>query len=144
MAKRAEQQAKIGATPQECFDAVTDYDSFPTWQRAVTGVEVLDRDGQGRGKRVRFEVDLKVRKVGYTLDYSYEQPSLVSWRYVEGDVKDVQGDFTFEDQGDGTTLATYSLVIDPGMFMPGPLARLLSEGAMKGSVEDLRRRVETS
>jgi len=44
--------------------------------------------------------------------------------------------------GDGTTLATYSLRIDPGVWMPGPLAKALNDQVMRRSVEDLKARVE--
>jgi hypothetical protein len=54
----------------------------------------------------------------------------------------VDGEYLLEDQGDGTTLATYSLALDPGMWMPGPLQKVLNDQVMKGSVEDLKRRVE--
>ena len=132
----------IEAEPQPCFDALVDYESFPDWQRAVRACEVLTRDREGRGKEVAFEIDAKVKSINYTLDYSYEEPHLISWRYVEGDVRDVDGEFVFEDQGDGTTLATYALRIDPGLPLPGRILNLLSEQVMQGSMEDLKHRVE--
>ena len=132
----------IAATPARCFDALVDYESFPDWQRAVQACEVLTRDGEGRGKQVAFEIDAKIKTIRYTLDYSYEEPHLISWRYVEGDVRDVDGEFVFEDQGDGTTLATYALRLDPGLPLPGILLNMLSEQVMQGSMEDLRDRVE--
>jgi hypothetical protein len=67
---------------------------------------------------------------------------MVTWRYVEGDVKDVDGELVLEDRGDGTTLATYALRIDPGVWMPGRLADLLNEQVMQGVMDDLKRRVE--
>jgi ribosome-associated toxin RatA of RatAB toxin-antitoxin module len=140
--KRAERQIVIEASPRQCFDALVDYETFPEWQRAVRACEVLTRDREGRGKEVAFEVDAKVRPVSYTLDYSYEEPHLISWRYVEGDVRDVDGEFVFEDLGDGTTLATYALRLDPGLPLPGRLITLLSEQVMQGSMEDLKHRVE--
>jgi hypothetical protein len=91
---------------------------------------------------VRFAIDAKVRQVAYTLRYSYEPPHLVTWDYVDGDVKSVDGEYVFEDQGDGTTLATYSLDIDPGVWLPGRVKKLLTDQVMKRSVEDLKRRVE--
>jgi uncharacterized membrane protein len=120
-ARRAERQIEIEGTPQECFAALLDYESFPKWQRSVKSVEVLSRDKEGRGKEVAFEIDAKVRSMRYTLDYRYEEPHLVTWRYVEGDVKDVDGEFVLEDRGDGTTLATYALRLDPGVWLPGKL-----------------------
>ncbi len=143
-AKRAERQIVIEGSPKDCFAALTDFDSYPDWQRAVKGVDVLSRDGEGRAKEVEFEIDAKLRAVRYTLDYSYEEPHLLTWRYVDGDMKDVDGEFVLEDQGDGTTLATYTLRIDPGVWMPGKLAQVLNEQVMRGSMEDLKQRVESS
>jgi uncharacterized membrane protein len=142
--KHAEQQIVVDGSPDECFDALVDYESFPEWQRAVKSVDVLTRDGDGRGEEVAFEIDAKVRTINYTLRYAYEPPHRITWDYVEGDVKDVDGEMVLEDQGDGTTLATYSLALDPGVWLPGPLQKVLNDQVMKGSVEDLKRRVESS
>ena len=141
-AKRAERQIEIEGSPQECFAALLDYESFPEWQRSVKSVDVLSRDDKGRGKEVEFEIDAKVRSIRYTLDYSYEEPHLVTWRYVDGDVKDVDGEFVLEDRGDGTTLATYALRLDAGVWLPGKLASMLSDQVMQGAMDDLKRRVE--
>ena len=140
--KRAERQIQIEGSPRECFAAIVDYETFASWQRAVKGVEVLSRDGDGRGKQVAFEIDAKVKTVRYTLDYSYEEPHLVSWRYIDGDPRDVDGELVLEDNGDGTTLATYSLSIDPGVWLPGKVVSILNEQVMHGALEDLKRRVE--
>ena len=140
--KHAEQQIVVEGTPQECFDALLDYESFPEWQRAVKSVEVEKRDRSGRGMDVAFEIDAKVKTIHYRLRYSYEPPHRIAWDYVEGDVKDVDGEMVLENRGDGTTLATYSLALDPGVWMPGPLQKVLNDQVMKGSVEDLKRRVE--
>jgi ribosome-associated toxin RatA of RatAB toxin-antitoxin module len=132
----------IEADPAVCFEAITDYETFPEWQAAVKEVDVLSRDRAGRGRDVRFVIDAKVRQVSYTLRYSYERPHLITWDYVDGDVKSVDGEFVFEDQGDGTTFATYSLDIDPGVWLPGRVKKMLTDQVMKRSVEDLKRRVE--
>jgi uncharacterized membrane protein len=132
----------IEAEPAVCFDEIIDYETFPEWQSAVKEVDVLSVDSAGLGRDVRFVIDARVRSVSYTLRYSYEQPHLVTWEYVDGDVRSVEGDFVFEDRGDGTTLATYSLDIDPGVWLPGRVKKMLTEQVMKRSVEDLKRRVE--
>jgi len=133
----------IEAEPAVCFDEITDYETFPEWQAAVKEVDVLSRDSAGFGRDVWFAIDARVRQVSYTLRYSYERPHLITWDYVGGDVKSVDGEYLFEDQDDGTTRATYSLEIDPGVWLPGPVKRMLTEQVMKRSVEDLKRRVET-
>jgi hypothetical protein len=49
----------------------------------------------------------------------------------------------FEGRGDATTVATYSLDIDPGVWLPGRVKRMLTNQVMKRSVEDLKRRAES-
>jgi ribosome-associated toxin RatA of RatAB toxin-antitoxin module len=139
--KRASQQALIQASPQACFDAITDYKTFPDWQDAVRSVEVVSRDAEGRGREVAFQIDAKVKSISYRLEYSYDEPHRITWEYLGGDVKDIDGEYTFEEQ-DGATLAVYSVALDAGVWLPGPVARVLNNQVMKRSVEDLKRRVE--
>ena len=141
-AKRAEQQILIEGLPQSCFDALTDYESMPDWQSTVKSCEVLSRDDQGRGSEVAWKIDAKVRSLSYTLGYSYEEPHWIGCRYIEGDVKDLESEYIFEDRGDGTTLATFTLRVDPGTWVPGKIARMLNDQVMKRSLQDLKRRVE--
>jgi uncharacterized membrane protein len=140
--KRAERQLVIKASPQSCFEALVDYESFPEWQRAVRSCHVLSHDKRGRAERVSFEIDAKLKTIHYTLDYRYEEPHLVAWRYVEGDVRDVDGELVLEDTGEETTLATYALRLDPGGWLPGRIAEMLSSQVMHGVLEDLKKRVE--
>lgn len=140
--KAASQQARISASARECFDAIVDFETYPEWQEAVQDCEVLSRDADGRGRRVRTTIDAKVRRVSYTLDYSYDEPHEVRWEFVEGDPKNVEGEFLFEEDDDGTTLAKYSLRLDAGVWIPGPIAKVLNDQVMKRAVEDLKRRVE--
>lgn len=140
--KTASQQARVSASAQECFDAIADFETYPEWQEAVQECVVLSRDGDGRARRVRFDIDAKVKRVSYTLDYSYEEPHAVRWDFVEGDPKHVEGEFLFEDAGDGATLVTYALRLDAGVWIPGPIARILNDQVMRRAVDDLKRRVE--
>ena len=141
--KRAEQQAVIDAPPQACFDAITDYETFPDWQDAVESVEVVSRYPDGRGREVAFRVDAKVKKIAYRLEYSYDEPFLITWDFLGGDVKEITGEYRFEERGDDTTLATYVVALDAGVWLPGPVARVLNNQVMKRSVDDLKRRVES-
>lgn len=137
-----EQSAEIEAAREVCFAALLEYETFPEWQRAVRAVEVLSRDDAGRGREVEFSIDAKVKRVRYVLRYSYDPPGWIGWDYVEGDVKDVGGEFVLAQADDGVTLATYRLTLDAGVWLPGPVRRVLSDQVMKGAVEDLKRRVE--
>src|SRR5262245_18955468 len=139
----AEHTVEIAAPIKICFDAITDYETFPRWQNAVIDTEVLDWDDEGRGKRVRLFIDAKVRKVDYTLDYRYEGPERIEWDFVEGNgINDADGHYLFEDLGGDQTRATYKLGLEVGIPLPGPVARRAHRSTLKGSVEDLKREAE--
>ena len=133
---RAERSLEIDAAPPQCFEAITDYETFAEWQDAVKSAEVVER--RPDGAVVDFAVDAKFREVTYRLDYHHEPPGRVWWEFVHGKgVEHVEGEFTFEP-AKGGTLATYRLGIDPGVPVPGLIVRRLNGLVMKRSVEDLR------
>jgi uncharacterized membrane protein len=139
----AEHSVEIEAPIKTCFDAITDYETFPSWQSAVVDTEVLDWDDQGRGKRVRLFVDAKVRKVDYTLDYRYDEPTRIEWDFVEGNgINDADGHYLFEELAPNRTRATYKLGLEVGIPLPGPVARRAHKSTLKASVEDLKRESE--
>ena len=139
----AEQQLEIDATPEACFAAIVDFETYPKWQQAVVEAEVLDRYQDGLGKRVRLKVDAKLRTVSYVLHYHYDRPGKLWWDFVEGDgVKHIEGEYLF-DELDGGTRATYKLGVDVGIPVPGAIARRLNEEVMRRSVEDLKARAES-
>jgi len=139
----AEHSLEIAAAPEQCFDAIVDYETFPRWQNAVEEAEILERNRQKLGELVRFKVDGKVRKIGYTLRYQYHRPGRITWDFVEGDgVKEIEGEYTFEDTGRGTTVAKYRLGVDPGRGVPGPVAKRMNKQVIKRSVEDLKEETE--
>jgi hypothetical protein len=139
----AEHTVEIDAPIETCFGAIIDYETFPKWQGAVVDTEVLDWDSKGRGKRVRLFIDAKVRKVDYTLDYSYDEPQRIEWDFVEGNgINGADGHYLFEDLGDDRTRATYKLGLEVGIPLPGPVARRAHKTTLKGSVDDLKKEAE--
>jgi len=139
----AEHTVEIDAPIDTCFAAIIDYETFPSWQGAVVDTEVLDWDSKGRGKRVRLFIDAKVRKVDYTLDYSYDQPTRIEWDFVEGNgINAADGHYLFEDLGNDRTRATYKLGLEVGIPLPGPVARRAHKTTLKGSVDDLKTEAE--
>jgi hypothetical protein len=139
-ASKAEHAEVIAASPQACLEALLDFASYPDWQSAVSSTQVLDA---GATPVVEFRVDARIRTVRYVLRYHPEPPSRLWWEYVEGDLRSVAGSYDLEDLGDGTTRATYRLEIDPGRFVPGPIRKALTETVMRGSVRELKARVES-
>lgn len=136
------QAEEIAASPQECFDALTDYDRLPEWQGAVRAARVLERDEQGRGAVVEYEIDARFKTVRYRLRQVYDEPRRVASEYLDGDFRDFGGEWRFEARPDGGTHAELDLQIDPGRLVPGPLRRAIADAVMRRALRDLKARVE--
>lgn len=133
----------IAATPQECFAALTEYERLPEWQGAVKRITVLERDEQGRGTVVEYEVDAKLKTVRYRLRQVYDEPHRLGSEYLGGDFKNFSGEWRFNDRGDGSTHVELELDIDPGRFVPGPVKNAIREFVMTRALKDLKAHLES-
>ena len=136
------QSLDIDAPPQACFAALTDYERLPSWQGALRSVRMLERDEQGRGAEVSYEVDAKLRVVRYRLRQLYEEPHLLASEYLGGDFRDFSGEWRFVPLGEDRTRVELDLRIDPGRFVPGPLRSAISDAVMRRALRDLKAHVE--
>ena len=71
MADEARESIHIEATPERCYAVAIDFDRYPEWATDVKVVEILERDDEGRGSRVRYEISALGKTVGYLLAYDY-------------------------------------------------------------------------
>jgi ribosome-associated toxin RatA of RatAB toxin-antitoxin module len=133
------QSAEIAAGPQACFDALTDFERLPSWQGAVREIRVLERDDQGRGAVVEYEVDARVRRVRYRLRQVYDEPHRIASEYLGGDFRDFGGEWRLIGLDDGRTRAELDLRIDPGRLVPGPVRKLIADAVMRRALSDLQR-----
>ena len=138
--KHAEHQIVIEAAPQACFDALTDYERLPEWQGAVCSARVLERDEQGRGTVVEYEIDARVKRVRYRLRQVYDDPHRLASEYLGGDFRDFAGEWRFIAIDAGRrTRAELDLRIDPGRLVPGPVRALIADAVMHRALRDLQR-----
>src|SRR3954451_13634158 len=79
-------EADLAASPEACFDALTDYDSMPQWQRALKRCTVVEH-GDGTDV-VEFEVDAKLRTIRYRLRLLYHAPHRIDSTYLDGPFRD--------------------------------------------------------
>jgi ribosome-associated toxin RatA of RatAB toxin-antitoxin module len=129
--------AEIGASPQACFDAMTDFERLPSWQGAVKQVEVLERNAEGRGTVVEYAVDARFKTVRYRLRLTYDEPRRIASEYLGGDFRDFRGEWRFEPVADGRTHVELDLHIDPGRFVPRPLRAAIADAVMRRALRDL-------
>ena len=133
--------ADVVGSIEDCFAVLTDFDAYPEWAGPVTECRVLDRYPDGLARRVAFSMDMTLKTIRYTLEYTWEPPHTGRWRLVEGDIKDVQGSYHFEQAGIRTK-ATCSQAVDIGFWVPGPIRRPFEQKALRDSVEDFKKAVE--
>lgn len=105
-------------------------------------VRVLERDAQGRGAIVEYEVDAVLKTVRYRLRQLYDEPCRVASEYLGGDFRDFCGEWRFRSIGDDRTRAELDLRIDPGRFVPGLLRAVIADGVMHRALRDLKAYVE--
>jgi ribosome-associated toxin RatA of RatAB toxin-antitoxin module len=138
--------AEINAPLERCYELAADVDHIADWQRGVQRVEVVERDGQGRVLVARISTDAKVRTVTTTVHCTYDEPRGLSWKQTKGDLKALDGAWSFEDLGGGRTRASYHLLGDPGrvlgMLIRGPVEGRLRELLVGERPDELKRRAE--
>ena len=142
MAEKVKDSIDISATADQIFKVATDFDSYPEWNASIKKVEVRESDDEGLPTEVWFEVDAKIKTIRYTLEYDYsDAPDSFSWDLKDGDVKQLNGAYTF-DEFDDVTDVTYELAIDPGFRIPNLLKRQAEKQIMSSALKDLKKRVE--
>ena len=134
----------VNADPDSVMDVIADFDSYTQWQDEIKEVEILETDEDGWGTKVRFRVDAMIAQVNYVLAYTYEDNAM-RWTMVEGDkVKRNDGSYELTDQGDGTTLVSYNLEVEPGIKVPSMVRKQAEKRIANAALKALKRRVESS
>jgi ribosome-associated toxin RatA of RatAB toxin-antitoxin module len=143
MAHHGTSTIDVDATTEELMAIVCDLDSYPDWVSDVKGVEILETDDSGRPTAATMTVDVTIREVTYTLDYEYDGDERMSWTSRPGgDVKHIEGSYTFEINDDGGTTVTYDLAIDPGFPVPGFLLKRAAKHITAAALDGLKARAE--
>jgi uncharacterized membrane protein len=143
---RGEKVVEINAPKDECFRVAADIENAPAWQGSLKRADVLEHDAQGRATIVNTESDATVKTVKTRLRFSYDEPSRIDWTQEKGDVKALDGWWTFEDLGEGRTRATYGLAADPGrvlgMLLRGPVEGKVRDFLVGSAAEGLKEHLE--
>ncbi len=142
---------EIAASRERCFAIAADLDHLPEWHGAMTEVQVLERDDDGRGTLVESELDASVTRVRMRLRFRYDEPAGLRWTREGGDLRSLEGSWRFEERDGGLTLATYTLEIGVGRRLAilvrtvrGPVRDRVERLLTDRPVEGLKARAETT
>ena len=144
MAESASQSITIAASPERCFEIVTDFASYPEWARDLKEAIVRERDDQGRPTEVEFRASALGRSTHYTLAYDYaEAPEKLSWSMVKGDImRAIDGAYWFRPAPSGGTDVQYDLAIELVVPLPGFVKRR-AEVRILNTIRELKTRAES-
>jgi ribosome-associated toxin RatA of RatAB toxin-antitoxin module len=146
MAIEGSASTEIEAPIAAVYAVAADVEGSPRWQPEIKVAECLERDGDGNQVLVHMETDAKVRRLGSTMRFDYEEPARITWIQEDGDLKSVEGKWELEDLGDGRTRATYWLEVDLGrvlgMVIRGPVVGVLRGQLVESMPAKLKRYVE--
>lgn len=143
MPDEARESIHIDGSPEQCYAVAIDFDRYPEWATDVKEVEVLDRDGDGRGIRVRYEISAMGKTIGYVLAYDYAAaPGGFSWALEKADfLRRLDGAYRF-DAEDGGTRVGYELAVDVTLPIPGFMKRAAAGMIVDNAMKQLKRYVE--
>ena len=144
MAEQTSSSITVDAPPADVMAVIADFGSYPTWAKGVQKAEVTVPGAGGRAEQVFFALDVTPIKDEYTLVYDWDGDREVTWVLGEGKMlKALNGSYTLDDLGNGSTEVTYRLALDVSIPLIGMLKRkgekILIDAALKG----LKKRVES-
>ena len=147
MTETANDRIRVEAPADRCWDVAIDFESYPEWVRDVKEVHTIERDPEGRGKRVEYRAAALGKSIRYTLDYDWsEAPRAFTWTLVEGEMlRALDGRYEFapdDASGRAGTLVTYDLRIDLSLPMPGMVKRRAGALIVHNALQELKRAAE--
>ena len=143
MSDEARESIHVEATPERCYAVAIDFERYPEWATDVKMVEVLDRDGEGRGSRVRYEISAMGKSIGYVLAYDYaDAPGGFAWKLEKADfLSRLDGSYRFDADGGGTQVG-YVLSVDVTLPLPGFMKRAAAGMIVDNAMKQLKGYIE--
>lgn len=146
MTDEATERTTIAAAPEACFAIALDFERYPEWAADIKSVEVVERDAEGRGTKVRYRAAAMGQSIRYTLDYDYsDAPRTLAWVQTEGDLtRKLDGTYVFEANADGGTDMTYHLVAELKVPVVGFIKRRAEHRILGTALRELKARAESA
>ena len=133
----------VECSAEDVYDVVTDFENYPKWVTGLKKIKVLETfEDSGRGKVVEFFVGAMGLSVSYTLSYTVDEPKQVDWISIAGGIKSIVGQYKITPAADGKTLVQYTLDVDAGFGIPGPVRKAVTNLIIGAALPDLKRYLE--
>lgn len=138
---RVKESILIKADASAIYDVIADFDSYPEWQEEFRSVEVLETDADGWGTKVRYQLSALGIATDLVLEYVYEDTRM-TWKLVESDkLQRLDGAYTLDDRGDGTTEMTYELEVESTIPLPSMIRKQLARKIVRQGLDGVKQRL---
>ena len=146
MPDQATERTTIDASPERVLEAALAFEDYPSWAHDIKETEVVERDVEGRGTKVRYRAAAMGRSTTYVLGYDYsELPRTLSWQLLESDItRQLDGSYEFAPaEGDaGRTEVTYHLPVELVVPLPSFVKRRAETRIVHTALRELKAWVE--
>ncbi|MFC1733861.1 type II toxin-antitoxin system RatA family toxin [candidate division KSB1 bacterium] len=128
----------IKATPQQCYETICDFESYPLWQKGVKDVNVVEKFPDSRPKVVDFLIDFFIKKDVFTNQYEYhDDEKIVMWDMVKGPIEYHKGIYKFKEGSNGT-IAEVNFNVVLGVRIPKMLLNKIEKIMLTQSITALK------
>jgi ribosome-associated toxin RatA of RatAB toxin-antitoxin module len=143
MAEQAQGTVSIAAPAEAILAVVADVEAYPVWSEEFRSATVLTRNSEGRPIKAQFDIDAGPIHDNYTLKYSWDSESRVSWKLLESKVMNtLDGAYELTPR-QGATEVTYTLTAELKYKLPGFIMRKARQRIVDGALSGLKLRVES-
>ena len=138
---KVEREILISAPLAHVYSVITDYERYPEFLPEMREVRVLSQDDHG--KVVHFDLEL-IMRLSYSLRITESEPSAISWHLEQAKMIDANvGGWTLSDEGDGQTLARYTLDVKLRGLIPKSVSDRLLGTTLPETLSHFKERSET-
>lgn len=139
MTDKTHGEIDINGTPKQIMDAIADLEA----NEGVKSVKYLERYPDGRPKTVEMEFEKGPIAGTMILDYTWDEPSKMSWKLAEGKlITKWDGEYEITPNTDGSNKVTYRLEVDISIPMIGQIKQKAAKQVIKYALPALKERVE--
>jgi ribosome-associated toxin RatA of RatAB toxin-antitoxin module len=140
MATTDSREVVIEASPEEILGVIADVETSPDWTPQQQSVEILERDEDGKPRRVKMKVKTAGISDEQVVEYTWTDDG-ASWTLVSaGQLKSQEAKYTLTPEGDKTKVR-FEITVDPSVPLPGFILKRAMKGAMETATDGLRKRV---
>lgn len=133
----------VNSSPKKVREVILDVENYPSWQKEMQEVTILDRDDQGRPETVKFDVSVMGQKASYTLAFSYPDENTVETHLTKGDMITKQDQlYRITPASGGNTELDYSLDILIKWQVPDFMINSIINKGIKGNLGGIKEQAE--